>query len=229
MNPVTLHGLAQLLAADTPVLPSSGLMQTWLQLGWAVALAWLGSGLVGRYWPGKPLQKVTAAVVLAVWAFAPAPYSSAYWLGLAFQAPSVLTVLLCARLLYQDLAPSGRERGGTLVPVLALIVALAGWALLLDTFALLPVQLYAWGFSPVALGLVLMCVLLPWVALSSPMRPCNYLAWGGAVALMVFVLWRLPTGNVWDAVLDPWLWVALHFYLGRRVWLRVTKRLVVFP
>jgi hypothetical protein len=61
------------------------------------------------------------------------------------------------------------------------------------------------------------------------MRPCNYLAWGGAVALMVFVLWRLPTGNVWDAVLDPWLWVALHFYLGRRVWLRVTKRLVVFP
>ena len=231
MNPTTLHGLVQLLATDTPVLPSSGLLKTWLLLGWALALAWLGSGLVGRYWSGTPVQKVATAVVLAVWAFAPAPYSSAYWLGLAFQAPSVLTVLLCAGLLYQDLVPSAQECGGApngkflqhglLVPVLALIGVLTGWALLLDTFALLPVQLYALGFSPVALGLALLCAFVPWIVLGSSMRPCSYRAWAVAVALLVFVLWRLPTGNVWDAVLDPWLWLALHIYLVRMVWARV--------
>ena len=30
------------------------------------------------------------------------------------------------------------------------------------------------------------------------------------VALALFVLLRLPTGSAFDAVLDPWLWVALH-------------------
>jgi hypothetical protein len=35
--------------------------------------------------------------------------------------------------------------------------------------------------------------------------------------LAVFVLLRLPTGNLWDALLDPWLWVALHVLALRRV------------
>jgi hypothetical protein len=28
--------------------------------------------------------------------------------------------------------------------------------------------------------------------------------------LLGFALLRLPSGNVWDAVLDPWLWLAAH-------------------
>jgi hypothetical protein len=24
------------------------------------------------------------------------------------------------------------------------------------------------------------------------------------------VVLRLPSGNVWDALLDPWLWIVLH-------------------
>jgi hypothetical protein len=28
--------------------------------------------------------------------------------------------------------------------------------------------------------------------------------------LLVHVVLRLPTGNVWDALLDPWLWAALQ-------------------
>jgi len=31
----------------------------------------------------------------------------------------------------------------------------------------------------------------------------------GAV-LLLQVLLRLPTGNLWDALLDPWLWVVLQ-------------------
>jgi hypothetical protein len=35
--------------------------------------------------------------------------------------------------------------------------------------------------------------------------------------VLLFVLLRLPTGNVWDAVLDPWLWLGLHWVLLRGV------------
>jgi hypothetical protein len=30
------------------------------------------------------------------------------------------------------------------------------------------------------------------------------------------VLTRLPTGNMWDAMLDPFLWIYLHVWLFRR-------------
>jgi len=35
----------------------------------------------------------------------------------------------------------------------------------------------------------------------------------------VFALTRLPSGNLWDALLDPWLWLALHGVLLRQLWL----------
>jgi hypothetical protein len=35
------------------------------------------------------------------------------------------------------------------------------------------------------------------------------------VVLAAYVLLRLPTGNVWDAVLDPFVWLALHVQLWR--------------
>jgi hypothetical protein len=84
-----------------------------------------------------------------------------------------------------------------------------GWVLLLDTFAVLPLQLYAWGFSPAAPVLVMVMVLLPWVFArgAQPFFSAQLLL---PCAVLLFVLLRLPTGNVWDAVLDPGLWIALH-------------------
>jgi hypothetical protein len=35
------------------------------------------------------------------------------------------------------------------------------------------------------------------------------------VVLTAYALLRLPTGNVWDAVLDPFVWLALHVQLWR--------------
>jgi hypothetical protein len=220
--------LAQMLATDAPALPTAGAMQTGLHLGWAVVLAGLGVAAVGRWWPGTPpgaRRLWGVALVLAIGAWLPGPYSPVHWLGLAFQMPSVLTVVLSASLLWDRLA-SGRAAAAPTVDVatergtLALVVigVLAGWALLLDTFALLPVQLYAWGFSPAAVGLVLLLVLLPWVALGSAAgaRRCD--PWLVPIALLVFGIWRLPTGNAWDAVLDPWLWLVLQGYLVRAAW-----------
>jgi hypothetical protein len=78
------------------------------------------------------------------------------------------------------------------------------------------VQLYAFGFSPAAVFLVMVVGLLPWVFGRYTARDRHLFASGLVLsAALVFVVLRLPTGNVWDAVLDPWLWVALQVYLVR--------------
>jgi hypothetical protein len=102
---------------------------------------------------------------------------------------------------------------------LAGLGAVLGWALLLDSIAMLPMQMYAWGFSPWALGLVVLAALLPWVAGRHTARPRGWMAvCVMPLAALVFVAVRLPTGNVWDAVLDPWVWLALQVWLARRGW-----------
>lgn len=220
MNAFAGGWLAQLLATDAPVLPSSLALQVWLQLGWSVVLAWLGLVAVAR-------RPWVVAGLLALWTWLPGPLSPAYWLGLAFQTPSAVTVLLCAGLLWERWAgaPTAATPQHAAVPVaahgrilaLAVLGVLLGWALLLDTFAVLPVQVYAWGFSPAAPGLALLAALLPWVLdrKSAPVR--DFRCWLAPAALLVLVVWRLPTGNVWDALLDPWLWLMLHAVVIRRV------------
>jgi hypothetical protein len=67
------------------------------------------------------------------------------------------------------------------------------------------------------LGLVVAAAFIPWLVFGGALQPLSAHAWVAPMALLVFAAWRLPTGNVWDAVLDPWLWIALNVYLGRRV------------
>lgn len=235
------------LTIHAPLLPTADAMQVWLHLGWSVVLAWLAAVWV-------PRRPWLAALLAALWAWAPGTYSPAYWLGLAFQAPSVATVLLCAGGLWQrwrlaqpgwsrELAAWASERSASCPPpaaqapplptqnalpprpladrramVLAVFGALTGWALFLDTFALLPLQIYAWGFSALAGGLIAVASLMPWVwGSAGGSAP----AWRLAVvplSVLALVLWRLPSGNVWDTVLDPWLWLVLQVQLARFAW-----------
>lgn len=206
--------LAPLLATDAPVLPQAGLVEVNLSLGWSVVLAWLGAWGVAR-WTSRPGVQAGVALLLALWAWLPGAFTPDYWLGLAFQAPSLVTTLLCAGLLWDRLAkPAGHlpepEHHASLA--LAVLGVGAGWALLADTFALLPVPLYAWGFSPLATALVALVASLPWVVWRGGNRP-----WAVPLAVLLFVAVRLPSGNVWDAVLDPWLWLVLHGYLLRAI------------
>lgn len=225
------------LATDAPALPSLAAMQFGLHLGWSVVLAWLGVVAVQRWWPGRPAgwrRLGGVALLLALWTWVSGPMSPAYWLGLAFQTPSVVTVLLCSGMLWEYfvVASGMAPQPGVAARVTdrwtvgwAVLGVLLGWALLLDTFALLPVQLYAWGFSPLALGLACAAALVPWVfGGGAPSgRVACWRPWVVAMALLVFVAVRLPTGNVWDAVLDPWLWLVLHGYLLRAVSRRYQK------
>ena len=93
---------------------------------------------------------------------------------------------------------------------------LLGWVLLFDTFALLPVPVYAWGFGPAAFLLVCALALLPLVAAGAGVWRASG-AWQVAAAVALFGLSRWPSGNVWDAVLDPWLWLLLNGYALRAV------------
>ncbi|MES2948471.1 MAG: hypothetical protein V4858_08010 [Pseudomonadota bacterium] len=226
--------LAQLMATDAPALPSAWAMQLWLHLGWSVVLACAGASLVGRWMPGRAGRldgrQWAVALVLAVWTWLPGPYAPAHWLGLAFQAPSVAAVLLCDALLRRRFFPSrpgptNADGPSRVAMALAWAGVLLGWALVLDSFALLPVQLYAWGFSPAAVVLVLALALLPWAVgrWSRPVGPTRL--WVVPIAVLVFAVWRLPSGNVWDAVLDPCLWLVLHWVVVRAAWARRTHRL----
>lgn len=227
------HWLAQMLAIGVPALPYAVVMQIWLHVGWSVVLACIGASMVGRWMPaatGKlDGRQWGVALVLAVWTWVPGPYSPAYWLGLAFQAPSIATVLLCDALLrarFFSIRSGMPLNTNPHRAAIALAVAgvLAGWALLLDTFALLPFQLYAWGFRPAAVGSVLAISLLPWVVVSTTNHSSRSLRlWVVPVAVLAFAASRLPSGNVWDAVLDPWLWLVLHAYVVRALWRKLRR------
>jgi hypothetical protein len=199
---------------SAPALPSLWLMQLWLPLGWAVVLAALvvlASVRCTRHrgvvW-GLPL-------LVALWTLWPGEWSPAYWLGLAFQAPSAMLVLLSAWLgggALRGTRMDARPPSGAMALVVAAVVL--GWALLLDSFAQLPVALYGLGFASPALAVVALLSLLPLLQAGAATRMSTWLA---PLALLLFVLLRLPTGNVWDAVLDPWLWLGLQGYLLRAV------------
>lgn len=195
-------------------LPALALQQLWLRLGWGLVLAALVRWLVERVLVrsrrldalGNGADRVQrsvswgAAAAVLLWSCWPGPLSVSYWLGLAFQAPSGLTVLLACGALW-------RAWRGPVVPVAALCwwaLALLGWVLLLDTFAWWPLSLYAWGFGPQALGWVALASLLPMVLGGWRLSAAGYAL---PLVLLWFVALRLPTGNVWDVVLDPWLWV----------------------
>jgi hypothetical protein len=212
--------------SSAAALPAFWLQQVWLPLGWGLVLAALVQWLVVRvgWWrgggdaPGRAPGRYPSrwswglAVAVLVWSLWPGPLSVSYWLGLAFQAPSGVAVVLACGALWRAwrepmalAAPGARKPVGGVVGAWGWwVLALLGWVLLLDTFAWWPLSLYAWGFGPQALACLVLASLLPMVLGGWRAHPAVYAV---PLALLLFVALRLPTGNVWDVVLDPWLWV----------------------
>ena len=88
MSITVMNAAATWWASDIPVLPSPVAMQWGLQASWSVVLAWLGAVLAARWTRGRAVP-LGVAMALAVSAWLPGQASTSYWLGLAFQAPSV--------------------------------------------------------------------------------------------------------------------------------------------
>ena len=218
------------LAQDAaPLLPQPSFLPLLRQAGWALVLAALVPAVMQGFGVHRIRDKAgLLAMVCALWAGIPGPWGLSYWLGLAFQTPSLMAMVLSFQYLWQRLwqrkwpqtwqapgLPAATPQPSPCWPCrYAVLGMVLGWLLLLDTFAYLPVSLYAWGFSPLAYALLLLLAMAPWV-----MAP-GYVQTAPAPALLcvlaVFGLTRWPTGNVWDAVLDPWLFVGLHVYLFAR-------------
>jgi hypothetical protein len=199
-----------LLSTQTPTLPDLALMRMARYLSWAIVLACMVMW-AGRRAP-RWLQRGLAGL-LFVWTLIPGQVSPAFWLGLAFQMPSLMSTMLCAVSLVLVL------RTGSYVPSdpaqvralqwTSLGGVLLGWLLLLDTFAVLPVSVYSAGFSPAATGAAALLAALPWM-IGGPRHPGRVVSYLLGTVLLLYMLLRLPTGNVWDVLIDPLLWIALQ-------------------
>lgn len=206
------------------VLPVAGLAHWSLLTLWGVVLAWFGLALLVRVWPRLSLRARSGiALAVVVCNLLPAllhmvTLSPAYWLGLAFQSPSLALAALALLGLWAhtsaDASPlvTPWQARSEAISVWCLVGVVLGWVLLLDTLAFWPHSVYALGFG----AEVLWCVALG--LLVTAWR------WQGLVlrilcpVLLAFAVSRLPSGNLWDAVLDPLLWAGLHVKLLRDLW-----------
>jgi hypothetical protein len=208
-----------LVSTEVPLLPNATVMWLNLYAGWSI-VAVSGFLLVaGRLAPGL---RWSLGLLLMLWILWPGTASPAYWLGLAFQSPSLTSIIVCLGwLLHRTRRPQGRsefllEPDFRALRMLSAIGIVLGWLLLLDTMALLPFSMYGWGFGSNAFTVAIALAALLWVALPSLASALPLLV------LTLFAISRLPSGNVWDALLDPWLWLLLQIgwliSVGRHFW-----------
>lgn len=223
--------LNTLLSTDNPLLPSPTAMRVALHLVWAIVL---GSGALLLAGKLARSYRLGLAFLVMAWTLVPGAMSPAYWLGLAFQTPSLTSAVICLTWFLRHARRtqgSGVPMAGSSVRALKILGAagiVLGWVLLLDTLAWLPVSVYAWGFGSAAFGAVAVFATLLWAALGTGGAKRVVPGLLGPVLILcvltLFVLTRLPSGNVWDALLDPWLWVALQLGL----FVSAARRLMAF-
>jgi len=200
------------------VLPPLCWQQWWLVAGWAVVVAWLGALSLSR-WTFRKDGQLAMAAGLAIWVGIPGPWGGSYWLGLAFQAPSLTTVLLCASLLVRMFlwprhSPHLREPWPPYLISLVLCGVALGWVLLLDTLGVWPGSFYNLGFGEIAPAIAIVIAALPWIA-DKKLMP-SYGVASAVSATLLFSALHLPSGNFFDALIDPWLWCYLQFALIER-------------
>lgn len=162
--------------------------------------------------------KLMVAGTVALVMLLPGEASPAYWLTLVFQYPSGLLagyslVALSARW-------TGKPVDFALHPAFALLLTLLGVVLYLDAFGVLALGLYYRGFDADAAAVLAVAAALAGVAAVW----LRFGAGGAALltAVLLFSLLRLPTGNLWDALLDPLLWawaLGSAILAGRRRYL----------
>ncbi|NKI96979.1 hypothetical protein [Rhizobacter sp. SG703] len=182
-------------------LPELGDQIVWARLAWGVVAAALMLSLL-------PLRGMKRRAAVALLAFAamwlPGPASPAWWLGLAFQQPSGLFAALCGVSVWKRFA--ARPDQQTLPVALAAALVAGGLVLYADAVGALSLGLYPWGFDAVQAPVA--GVVLSVLALAASVRGRQpAAAWAVLLALTFHAVTHLPTGNLFDALLDPLLWL----------------------
>lgn len=206
------------------VTPQLGLQSIAMHVGWSLVLGAI-SAFCLRPFP-KPLRLVFVALIMLA-CLIPGEWSPGWWLGLAFQTPSLtmqgIALLYLIRMWRLRNVPPvdtvssaayARWTNGLL-----LMTSVIGWLYALDTFAAFEIQLYAIGFTPYAvLASLFLAAILKLLSLRSGTvshtQRHSDLATIIVGAMAIHVLTRLPTGNAWDALMDPWLWLS-----AQAIWL----------
>ncbi len=213
--------LAALLATDAPALPGAAWMRSYLTISWIFPLSLLGAVVGWKLpWRGRRIF----ALVFGMAGVAAGSAFPSYWLGLAFQSLSFSALFLAGSAISVVLAQPGKretwQMADHISPWYLFVAVLPGYLLLLDTFAVLPWQIYAWGFSPLLLIFLMAVTLLPGVLRGFKLSWSTPEVWVAPTALLLFAATRLPSGNVWDALMDPWLWLFLNAVLLRSIYRR---------
>ena len=182
-------------------LPELGQQIVWARLAWGVVAAALLLSLL----PLRGMKRRAAVVLVAFVAmWLPGPASPAWWLGLAFQQPSALFAALCAVSVCKRFADRPAQQ--TRPAALAAALLLGGLVLYADAVGALSLGLYPWGFDAVQAPVA--AVVLSVIALAVIVRGRQHAAaWAVLLALTFHAVTHLPTGNLFDALLDPLLWL----------------------
>ena len=217
MDALSLSSVLTVLQA--PLVPGLEAQALARPLLWALTLGgavhWLARGR-------SPRVRQAALVLVLLWVALPGSASLAYGLTQAFQMPSLSSAALGLGYLWRvwrgpPTAGAAAATACQLMYSLRWLAVLLGWLLLLDLLALLPLSVYGLGFGTPALGVAVSLLLLFWLRWATQPRAWPGLVLGASV-LLVFVLTRWPSGNLWDALLDPLLWlgIQLHALLSLR-------------
>jgi len=195
---------------------------------WVAVLTWVSAGLLPSDWlRGRWLiASVFWAGLMAVW---DAPLSA---LGLAFQSPSLLSLCLCVMAASVDMRSTPRQIFSSPEALMGksvvwAVLVLMGWTLMFDLWGQLATDLYYWGFTlgPVWLAWGVTGVWMVWVGFQN-MATANWHSRAATcvlIACALFLLTRAPSGNAWDALLDPWVWVYAHLGLLRSLGFQRTR------
>ena len=93
---------------------------------------------------------------------------------------------------------------------------------MLDAFGQLPVALYPLGFSQSIVWFAWLTGML-WLVIAYLLDAEDWHVQAAGCWLLasgLFVFTRAPSGNAWDAWLDPLLWLFAHAKLARMAWLQ---------
>jgi hypothetical protein len=214
-------------------LPELGLQWTCARIAWGVVCAALVLALLPARLAPHAAGGAAGLVALSMWL--PGAASPAFWLGLVFQYPSVTLAICLAAAPWRWVAarraaaaqplatPAAVTFTPRLDPLFAAALAGGGALLYLDAAGWLQLDLYARGSDPSVAPVA--ALLLGAAAAALIVRARGSVpAWAILVAVTLYSVTRLPTGNLFDAVLDPllWLWaVAVSLrVVGRGLWRR---------